>query len=72
MSALGGEADVIRSKADIDLKSMNRRPLLALALILRSRGHVAAVNQGTATPRMLGGKFIFKPLLQIVRIPRVS
>ena len=26
MSAVGGEADVIRSKADIDLKSMNRRP----------------------------------------------
>ena len=26
MSALGGEADVIRSKADIDLNSVNRRP----------------------------------------------
>ncbi len=26
MSAVGGEADVIRSKADINLKSMNRRP----------------------------------------------
>ncbi len=32
MSAPGGEADVIRLKADIDLDSVNHRPLIRLSL----------------------------------------
>ncbi len=61
MSAPGGEADVIRSKADIHPNSMNRRPFPRLSSPARPprRPCPCIISQGSHTPAPRGVVTIF-------------